>query len=120
MKAVGAKQVTRSIRLSEDESKMLAELSRRQHLPEEVLLRIFVLDALDAGRLQQAVADYELGALDLSEAATRAGVGLQRMIAELERRGIDTGAADHVTESLENLAELFGCSPELRSMLDER
>lgn len=120
MKAAGARQVTKSIRLSEDESRMLADLSSREHLAEGTLLRKLVLDALDAYQLQQAVLDYERGEINLGEAAIRAGVGLQRMMAELERRGVGLGTADHVAESLENLAELFGGSPELRAALAER
>ena len=109
-----------AIQLSEDESRTLAELSRRQHLPEAALLRKLVLDGLESCRLQQAVGDYERGAINLGEAAVRAGIAVEQMLAELDRRGIAIGSADQVAEGLENLAELFGGSPELRAALTER
>ena len=41
------------------------------------------------------------------------------MMAELDRRGIHRGSAEDVITSLENLAELFGGSPEFLGVIDE-
>ena len=77
-----ARLVTKSVRLSPDESTLLAEVSSREHLDESTLLRKWVLDALQHSRLELAIADYASGELNLGEAAARAGVSVGRMIAD--------------------------------------
>lgn len=113
------RSVTKSVRFSPEESTLLAQVSEREHLPEGALLRKLVLDGLARFRLEQAIADYEAGELNVGEAAQRAGVGVHRLLAELDRRGIDTIAPEHFRASLEHLTELFGGSPELRDTLSE-
>ena len=112
--------VTKSVRLSREESALLAEVSSREHLAEGTLLRKWVLDALERSRLELAVADYAAGELNLGEAAARAGVSVMRMLAELDARGIDTISPAHFRASLNNLIDLFGGSDELRATLAER
>jgi hypothetical protein len=119
MSASRARQVTKSVRFSAEESALLSEISRREHLAEGTLLRKLVLDGLAQYRLEQAVADYEGGELNLGEAAHRAGVSIQRLMAELERRGVDRSSPMQVVQSLETLTELFGASPELRETVQE-
>lgn len=112
--------ITKSVRLSPEESELLAQVSRREHLAEGSLLRKWVLDALTATRLDHAVADYLAGELNLGEAAARAGVSTARMLAELDARGIDTITLAHFRASVENLIDLFGGSEELRAALAEQ
>jgi hypothetical protein len=112
--------VTKSVRLSPDESAFLAEVSAREHLAEGTLLRKWVLDALDRSRLELAIADYTAGELNLGEAAAQAGVSVVRMITELDIRGIDTISPAHFRASLTNLIDLFGASDELRAALAEQ
>jgi hypothetical protein len=112
--------VTKSVRLSQEESTLLAEVSSREHLAEGTLLRKWVLDALERSRLDLAIADYAAGELNLGEAAARAGVSVARMFAELELRGIDTIAPAHFRASLKNLVDVFGRSDTLRATLAEQ
>ena len=79
-----------------------------------------LLEGLARHRLEQAISDYELGDLNLGEAARRGGVSVQRMMAELDRRNISLGTEEHVRSSLNTLAELFGTGPELRQIIAER
>ncbi len=112
--------VTKSVRLSPEESALLAEVSVREHLAEGTLLRKWVLDALARARLDQAIADYSAGEINLGEAAAHADVSVSRLLVELESRGVDTISPAHFRASLENLVELFGGSPELRAVLTEQ
>jgi predicted HTH domain antitoxin len=114
-----AKQLTKSVRFSEEEATWIEQVSRREHLPEGTLMRKLVLDGLAELRLEQAVADYAAGDLNLTEAAHRAGVSVRRLMTELERRGVELLDARHMAASLETLADLFGGSPELRLTLDD-
>lgn len=112
--------VTKSVRLSPEESELLAHVSAREHLAEGPLLRKWVLEALERTRLGQAIADYMAGEINLGEAAARGGVGLPRLLAELDSRGIDAISPAHFRASLGTLTELFGASPELREVIAKR
>ena len=116
----GTKLITKSVRLSAEENAVLQRISAREFLPEGTLMRKLLLEGLARHRLEQAIGDYEMGDLNLGEAAQRAGVSVQRMMAELDRRGISLGTEEHVRSSLHTLAELFGASPELRQIIAER
>ena len=112
--------VTKSVRLSPEESALLAEVSDREHLAEGTLLRKWVLDALARARLEHAIADYTAGEINLGEAAARAGVGVARLMGELDSRGIDTITPAHFRAGLQNLVGLFGGSDELQATVAER
>lgn len=112
--------VTKSVRLSAEESDILNEVSTREHLAEGTLLRKWVLDALARARLEHAVQDYTAGELNVGEAAARAGVSVARMLAELDARGVDTITPAHFRTSLKNLMDLFGGSDELRAVLADQ
>lgn len=115
-----ARPVTKLVRLSAEESSLLAAVSARERLAEGALLRKWTLDALALARLEHAIADYRAGEINLGEAAARAGVGLPRLLAELDARGVDTISPAHFDASLENAVDLFGGSEALRSALAER
>ena len=107
--------VTKSVRLRTEESDLIAEISEREHLAEGTLLRKWVLDALAQARLEHAIDDYAAGELNLGEAASRAGVTLPRLLAELDARGVDTISPAHFHASIENLTALFSSSEHLRA-----
>lgn len=111
--------VTKSVRLRPDERDQIAEISAREHLAEGELLRKWVLDALAHAQLAYAVADYGAGEINLGEAAHRAGVSVERLLAELDTRGVDTITPAHFRASLAQLTELFGSTDELRAVLQE-
>lgn len=118
--ATKRRPVTKSVRLSPEESAFLAEVSLREHLAEGTLLRKWVLDALARARLEHAVGDYTAGEFNLGETAARAGVSTARLLAELDARGIDTITPAHFRASLNNLVDLFGGSDELRAALTQQ
>ena len=94
--------VARKIQLTDEEDKQLRQLSQAEHLPEDALLRKWVLDGLAYTRLEHACVLYQRGQLNLSGAAHYANVGVEQMMRELTRRGIEQFA-----DGLETLADLF-------------
>jgi predicted HTH domain antitoxin len=97
----------------------LRQLSQAEHLPEDVLLRKWVLEGLDRMRLARACALYERGQLNLGGAARYAGIGVEQMMRELTQRGIDHGpSVEQFVDGLETLADLFG-KDELRTAADK-
>jgi len=111
------KAAARSLRFSPEEVRLIEEVSRREHLPEAVLLRKLVLDGLERHRLDLAIRDFSEGSLNLGQAAHQAGVSVQRLMAQLDRCGVPDGIESHVLASLGTLVDLFGGSPELRETL---
>lgn len=112
--------VTKSVRLSPEESAIISAVSSREHLAEGALLRKIVLDGLARYRLEQVIADYTAGELNLGEAAKQAGISIQRLLAELDRRGVEAVTPAHFRASLRNLVDLFGGSPEIQAALSEQ
>lgn len=103
-----ATTVARKIQLTDEEDKQLRQLSQAEHLPEDALLRKWVLDGLAYTRLEHACILYQRGQLNLSGAARYANVGVEQMMRELTRRGIEHGpSVEQFTDGLETLADLF-------------
>lgn len=107
------KQVTKFVRFTAEETALLEEVSRREHLSEGTLMRKLVLDGLARVRLDQAMNDCESGDVSLSDAVRQAGVSLHRLMAELDRRGVELVDEEHLASSVETLADLFGGSAAL-------
>jgi len=111
--------ITRKIQLTSVEDKQLHQLSRAEHLPEDILLRKWVIEGLTRLRLERACTLYERGQLNLSGAARHAGIGVEQMMRELTRRGINHGpSVEQFVDGLETLADIFG-KDELRAAAAE-
>jgi predicted HTH domain antitoxin len=96
------------ISLTEEELETVRQLSAAEHLPEDILLRKWILDGLDRMRLERACIAYQHGELNLSGAAYYAGIGVEQMMRALTQRGIDHNATpEQFADGLEVLAELF-------------
>lgn len=109
-------ETTVVVRLTDQEISVLRQLSQAENLPQEVLLRKWVLDGLGRMRLERACTAYERGELNLSGAAHYAGVGVERMMRELTRRGIEhSPTVEQFADGLDTLADLFG-KDELRDV----
>ncbi len=111
--------ITRKIELTGVEDDQLRQLSQAEHLPEDTLLRKWVLEGLARMRLEHACMLYERGQLNLSGAARYAGFGVEQMMRELTRRGISHDpSVEQFVDGLETLADLFG-KDELRAAAAE-
>lgn len=111
--------IARKIQLTDEEDKQLRQLSQAEHLPEDALLRKWVLDGLAYTRLEHACALYQQGRLNLSGAAHYANVGVEQMMRELIRRGIEhSPSVEQFADGLDTLADLFD-KDELRAAAAE-
>ncbi len=111
--------ITKEIQLTGVEDNQLRQLSQAEHLPEDILLRKWVLEGLARMQLDRACTLYERGQLNLSGAARHAGIGVEQMMQELARRGIEHGpSVEQFVDGLETLADLFG-KDELRAAAAE-
>ena len=119
MPSPDATTIARRIQLTDDEDKQLRQLSQAEHLPEDVLLRKWVLDGLAYTRLEHACVLYQRGQLNLSGAARYANVGVEQIMRELTRRGIEhSPSVGQFADGLETLADLFD-KDELRAAAAE-
>jgi hypothetical protein len=111
--------IARKIQLTDEEDKQLRQLSQAEHLPEDALLRKWVLDGLAYTRLEHACVLYQQGRLNLSGAAHYANVGVEQMMRELTRRGIEhSPSVEQFADGLDTLADLFD-KDELRAAAAE-
>jgi len=108
--------VTKSIRFAPDEYESLRQASQEENLPEAAFLKKLVLDGL----LEKACLAYANGELNLSGAARYAGIGVEEMMRELRRRGIDCGpSVEQFFDGLEYLLDTFGGDETAYKVLEE-
>ena len=112
--------VTKSIRFAPDEYESLRQASQEENLPEAAFLKKLVLDGLARRRLEKACLAYANGELNLSGAARYAGIGVEEMMRELRRRGIDCGpSVEQFFDGLEYLLDTFGGDETAYKVLEE-
>jgi len=80
--------ITKSIRLSPDESEEVAQLSAKTAVTEATLLRKWVQEGIKAQKLELAVQAYMQRHCDLRGGAAMAGVSYNRFLHELQNRHI--------------------------------
>ncbi|MBC8446906.1 MAG: hypothetical protein H8D78_04075 [Chloroflexi bacterium] len=103
-----ARFITKSIRMTPDESQTIAQVSQKEHISEAALMKRFVLEGLQRYRLDRAVQFYQHGETDLSGAARYADVSVQQMMHTLRERGVEYGpSAEDFLDGLEGLARNF-------------
>lgn len=110
--------VTKSIRLSQDESQELSHLSETSLISEAALMKKWILDGMKSEKLERAIQAYQKRQTDLRGGAAMAGVSYNRFMREIEARNIvilDHG--QHFFDSLLFLAESFEV-PELRRTVE--
>ncbi len=110
--------ITKSIRLSQDESQTLHELSTTSLISEAALMKKWILEGMKAEKLERAIQAYQKRQTDLRGGAAMAGVSFNRFMREIEARNIvilDNGP--HFFDSLLFLADSFD-APELRRAVE--
>ncbi|MBI4770878.1 MAG: hypothetical protein HY784_10845 [Chloroflexi bacterium] len=112
--------VTFTIQLSLEESNRLQQISRAEHLPEDTLLKKWVLDGLSHIRLEQACAAYRRGEMNISTAARHAEISTYEMVHALRQRGIDTVTPEQILDGLVALTDTFGAPREAREALAQQ
>jgi predicted HTH domain antitoxin len=103
------KQITKSLRLTAEEARQLAELAADAGLQESALLREWVVHGIRAARIEHAVDVYDRGDADLREAAALASIPIGVMVDELAERHIPLLRDPEIFErELEHLRATFG------------
>jgi hypothetical protein len=111
--------ITKSIRITQQDSQLLAEISGREGVSEAAVLKRFVRTGLDHYRLDEAIAAYERGEADLPAAAQFAGVSIYQMMTELQKRDVTPSAAsEKFMDGLKTLVETFGGSDALHQTIE--
>jgi predicted HTH domain antitoxin len=100
--------ITKSVRLSPEESATVAQLSEQTYMTESSLLKKWVLARIKAQKLDMAIQQYLERKTDLRGGAALAGVSYNRFLQEVEARNIVVLEADRFVERLEGLADMFG------------
>jgi predicted HTH domain antitoxin len=111
--------ITKSIRLSQDESRELHQLSETSLLSEAALMKKWILEGMKMEKLERAIQAYQKRQTDLRGGAAMAGISYNRFMREIEARNIvilDNG--EHFYDSLLFLADSFD-APELRHAVEE-
>ena len=107
-----AKQITKSVRLTEDEAHELEKLAAESAATESALMRRWILDGMRTFRIEQAVGAYRRDEVSLREGAAMAGIPIGVFVEELaERHVVILDNAESFTEELENLRATFGRGP---------
>jgi predicted DNA-binding protein len=108
--------VTKSIRLSTEESKELSRLSERTAAAEAVLMKKWIRAGMHAEKLELAVRAYMQRKTDLRGGAAMAGVSYNCFLRELQARNVVILEDDGFPERLEFLARAFD-DEDLRSAI---
>ena len=110
--------IVKSVELTHDEVETIQRISSTEYLSEMALLRKFILEGMARYRLQEAVAAYQRGEIDLSRAARYAGLSVYQMMDELQRRGVEINVStEKFIDGLEGFVEDYGGSQALRQMI---
>lgn len=114
------KLITKSIRLNQEQSAMLAAISQQEGSSEGAVMQRFVLNGIAQYRLEAALKAYQRGEADLSAAARFAGVSVYHMMKVLETRTIEPPMeSEKFIQGLKTLVETFGGSEALRQTIAE-
>lgn len=110
--------ITKSVRLDQQESALLAQISQVEGISEAALMKRWILEKIAQTQLEQAIAAYQRGEADLSAAARHAGISIYQLMTELEKRDIAPPAtAQKFAQGLQTLVETFGGSSALQQLL---
>jgi len=99
--------VTKSIRLSPEESEELARISEQTATPEASLMKQWVREGMRARKIELAIQAYMQRKTDLRGGAAMAGVSYNRFLREVQERHIVVLEDDGFLERLGSLADAF-------------
>ncbi len=110
--------VTKSVRLSPEESEELARLSEQTAATEASLMKQWVRAGMRAKKIELAIKAYMERKTDLRGAAAMAGISYNRFLREVQARNIVILEDDGFLERLAFLADTFE-DEELRSTIEK-
>lgn len=99
--------ITKSIRVSPEESQEIRHLSETSAISEAALMKKWVLAGIQAQKLDNAIQAYTQGKTDLRNGAAIAGVSCNCFWHEIQARNIVVLDNDYFLDELAFLAEAF-------------
>lgn len=99
--------VTKSIRLSSQEARELATISKRSAASEAALMKKWLLQGLQNEKMERAVQAYMQRKTDLRGGAVLAGVSYNRFLHEVQMRNIVVLDEEGFEDRLHQLASAF-------------
>lgn len=104
---MSASTVTKSIRLTPEESDELTKLAEQTTSTEAALMKKWVLEGMEAQKLEFAIQAYIQRKTDLRGGAAMAGVAYNRFLREVQARNIVILENNRFLDHLAFLAEAF-------------
>jgi hypothetical protein len=108
--------VTKSVRLTQAEAKELSGVARLTAASESALMKKWILEGIQAQKLDRAIKSYMERETDLRGGAAMAGVSYNRFWHEVQKRHIVILEDDHFLDRLSELANLFDSAPLRRAV----
>lgn len=99
--------VTKSVRLTSDEAKALANVAQQKTMTESALMKKWILEGIQSEKLERAIQAYMKRETDLRGGAALAGVSYNRFMKEVQDRNIIILDDDQFLERLYETAEMF-------------
>lgn len=99
--------ITKSVRLSPEESRELAELSQKTAVTEAALMKQWIREGILTKKIELAIQAYMDRKTDLRSAAAMADVSYNRFMREVQARNIVILENEGFTERLAYLADVF-------------
>lgn len=99
--------VTKSIRLSSEESQEISQMSEKFATSEASLMKKWVLNGIRTEKLEEAIQAYSQRKTDLRGGALMAGVSYNQFLHEIQARNIIVLENDHFLDELAFLAQAF-------------
>jgi hypothetical protein len=115
--------ITKSIRLSPEESTDLEQLSVQSALSESMLMKKWIQEGMQQTKLDLALQAYQQRRVDLRTGATMAGVSYNQFMREVEAHNIVILDEEGFLERLAALADAFHneeLGQVVRKMIDEQ
>lgn len=111
--------ITKSVRLTPDESRELSALSKQSAVSETALMKKWVTEGIKAEKLERAIQAYQKRLVSLGEGAAMANISYNRFTREIESRNIIVLDDDgHFYDRLLSLADAFDV-PNLRKAVEK-
>jgi predicted HTH domain antitoxin len=108
---MNAATVTKSIRISHEESEELTRLSAEMAASETALLRRWIREGLRTQKIELAIRRYMQREVDLRGGAALAGVPYNRFLREVQSRNVVVLEDDGFLDRVAFLAGAFGDDP---------
>jgi hypothetical protein len=115
---MNASVITKSIRLTSAEAEELTNVANQSAASESALMKKWILQGIQAHKLERAIQAYMDRETDLRGGAAMAEVSYNRFLRQVQNRNIIILEDEHFLDRLEDLADAFD-SETLHQAIDQ-